>query len=93
MGMNISKRPDLFSSYAILACSLYLQRVRTHAAQGGDTPKDMPKTGNRRRKDHVRHHNDMPAHVRQYGTEPVRKTVKSALGDLTHYSANIQKFE
>ena len=41
----------------------YQQRIRTHAAQGGDTPKDTPKTGNCRRKDHVRHHNDVPAHV------------------------------
>ena len=63
----------------------YQQRVRTHAAQGGDTPKDTPEACNRRRKDHVRYHNDMPAHVGQDGAELVRKTVRSLLGDLTYY--------
>ena len=47
------------------------QRVRTHAAQGGNTPQNTPKSGNRRRKDHVRHHNDMSAHMGRAGAELV----------------------
>ena len=61
----------------------YQQRIRTHAAQGGDTPKDTPEACDRRRKDHVQHHNDVSAHVGQDGAELVRKTVRSLLGDLT----------
>ena len=34
---------------------------------------------------HVRHHNDMPAHVGQEGAELVQKAVRSLLGDLTYY--------
>ena len=41
---------------------------------------------NHRREDHVRHHNDVPAHVGQTGAELVRKTVRSILGDLTAYT-------
>ena len=59
----------------------YQQRVRTHAAQGGNTPKDTPEACNRRRKDHVRYHNDVSTHVGQDGAELVRKTVRSILGD------------
>ena len=42
-------------------------------------------SSNRRREDHVRHHNDMPAHGGQAGAEPGRKTARSVLGDLTYY--------
>ena len=35
--------------------------------------------------DHVRHHNDMLAHVEQSGAELVRKAVRSILGDLASY--------
>ena len=38
---------------------------------------------NRRREDHVRHHNDLPAHVGRDGVELVRKTVRSVLDNLT----------
>ena len=41
---------------------------------------------NHRREDHVRHHNDMPVHVGQAGSELVRKTVRSVLGDLAFWS-------
>ena len=40
---------------------------------------------NRRREDHVRHHNDMPAHVGQDGAELIQKTVGSVLDNLTYY--------
>ena len=47
--------------------------------------QDTPKTGNRRRKDHVRHHNDMSIYMGQVRAEPVRKTVESVLDNLTYY--------
>ena len=56
-----------------------------HVAHGGYTPQNTPEACNCRRKDHVRHHNDVPAHVGQTGAELVRKTVRSILGDLTYY--------
>ena len=34
---------------------------------------------------HVRLHNDMPAHMRQDGTKPVRKAVRNVPADLTYY--------
>ena len=40
---------------------------------------------NHRREDHVRYHNDMPAHVGQDGVELVRKTVGSVLDYLASY--------
>ena len=57
--------------------------LRCGGVRGGNTPQDTPKTGSRRREDHVRHHDDMPAHVGQEGAEPVRKTVRHVLDDLT----------
>ncbi len=56
---------------------------QTHAAQGSDIPQDASKDGDYRREDHVRHHNDMSIHVGQVGAEPVRKTVRGVLGNLT----------
>ena len=47
--------------------------------------KIRQKIGDCRRKDHVRHHNDVPACVGQTRTELVQKTVRSVLGDLTYY--------
>ena len=49
-----------------------------------------PKTGNCQRKYHVRHHNDMPAHVGQDGAELVRRTVRSVLDDLTYYGCLVR---
>ena len=38
--------------------------------------------------DHVRHHNDMLAHVGQDEVELVQKTVRSVMGDLASYYFN-----
>ena len=58
------------------------QRVRTHATQGGNILQDTPKDDNRRRKEYVWHHNDVPAHMEHAGNELVCKTVRSVLADL-----------
>ena len=56
-----------------------------YAAQGGNTSQYASKDDNRWKEDHVRHQDNIPAHVGQDRTELVQTTARGVLGDLIFY--------